>query len=921
MSNISEEDLKLLRLSSAFDAEWYSDHYPDVVLSGFDPAFHFLCVGWQEKRQPSRGTQFRFDLQDYLVVHPHVVDQGVHPVAHYLAFGINKRPTPEKEVTLENGPLMPGAVVTPPSGPAKELQIEADLTRNSPLFDPQWYVDRYPEAVADGFDPRRHFLLHSAQGYDPSPYFSSNWYLTNSPDVRSAGVNPLVHYLRYGYREGRSPHPSFDVVWYRRRYLAESPDVEPAAHFLTLGQKLAHRPHPLFDAAYFLDRSQDVRGAALDPHVHWMKYGRAERQHGYDPATLDDGLKVGVVAHIFDEDLWPQLEARLRAIPLPFELIVTVAHGSHLANSVRAAWPAADVIEMPRGGRDIGPFLRVLPLLLERGYDVACKLYAESGAIEPDPWRHMLLEGVLGNPGQVRQILAWFKHDPDLAMVGAGQLYLDGPRLLGPNATALESLFRRLEGQDLPMPDQWGFFAGSMFWIRPRMLRSLLGANLPPLFDEDKRSTHGRTADAVERLFGLIAATRGRRIGLTDVSGAGEMARRNPAPGLSRERPWLAPPDADLGITFVGPVEAVFGLGVSARGYVDAAIATGVRVHVIKWRAGFSRVRMRDVVVPTGGEQAINIVHLNLDLLHLAGLLDEAPLDRLVSPNRYNIVIVLWELMEVNPDWVETIHRFDEIWVPSSFMARAMQSVSAIPVRVVRPALSPVPRETTAPLPFQLPHDRCIFFYAADFGSVVKRKNPEAFWRAYAAEFRPSDGAFCVVKLHYANPAHPLLLEIAALAASRPDMLLVTDSLSDAEMASLFAGIDCYVSPHRTEGLGLTLLEAMLAGKPVIATGYSGESDFVREDTALLVNYDLIEVGEGAEPYMADAVWADPRQDSLRRRMRQVVDDRETARAIGARGRERALKLFSLEQTSARLEEEIMRIWRTGGGTIEGASS
>jgi glycosyltransferase involved in cell wall biosynthesis len=50
--------------------------------------------------------------------------------------------------------------------------------------------------------------------------------------------------------------------------------------------------------------------------------------------------------------------------------------------------------------------------------------------------------------------------------------------------------------------------------------------------------------------------------------------------------------------------------------------------------------------------------------------------------------------------------------------------------------------------------------------------------------------------------------------------------------------------------------------------------------------------------------------------MRQVVNDRKAARAIGARGRERAIELFSLENTSARLKEELTRIWRNGGGSI-----
>lgn len=968
-------ELKLFEKCDArhFMSEAYLNRYPDVAAAGVEPYSHFVASGFPEGR-----AGLFFDNDWYLSQYDDVRVAGMDGFDHYRKSGkaenrnsrfleircfsdeaardgdVSDRHRREanlagRELRNVGAGISAGAAATPASAApsssrlAEDLAIEADLIRNSPLFDAQWYAEHYPEAVVDGHDPFTHFLEHGVHGNDPSPYFSSAWYLEQSDDVRTAGINPLGHYLRFGHSEARSPHPVFDVDWYRRHYLNGSSEIEPVGHYLAVGHLQAPQPHALFDCADYLDRYPDLRGAGVDPYLHWLKHGRAEGRQGRDPATLGDSLKVAVVAHIFYEDLWPQISMRLRAIPVPFDLIVTVSPGSELADAVHADWPAADVIEMPNSGRDIGPFLRVLPLLLDRRYDVVCKVHTKRGATEPDTWRHMLLEGVLGSAGQVRQILGWFKHDPDLATVGPNALYLDGPRFVGPNAKALEDLFATVEGPGVAMPGHWGFFAGSMFWIRPELLRGLVDADLLHLIEDDNRSHDGQIAHAIERMFGLIAARNGRRIGLTDVSGprggttvdvrrapnrmvwddlgetlplrTRELARRIPSLRRSKRRTWLAPPGTKLGITFVGPVEAVNGLGVSARGFVDAAIATGIPVHVIKWRPGFDRVRMQEVDVPTPGEQVINIVHLNLDLIHSAGLLDMIPLDALISPAHYNIVIVSWELLAVNPEWVETIHRFDEIWASSTYMVRAMEAVSAIPARVVRPALNVTSRDAVVRLPFDLPQDRTIFFYGADFGSIVKRKNPEAFWRAYVAEFKPSDGAFCVIKLHYGDPTHPLLLEITALAASRPDIMLLTESLSDDEMASLFARIDCYVSTHRAEGLGLTLLEAMLAGKPVIATGHSGESDFVRQDTALTVDYDLVEVGEGAEPYMASAVWAEPRHDSLRARMRQVLEDRDAARVIGARGRERAIELFSVEQASARLGTELTRIWRSGGGS------
>jgi glycosyltransferase involved in cell wall biosynthesis len=947
MMNIQENDIQLVRESPHFDAEWYANYYKDVGLVGLDPVYHFLWLGWRLGRRPSEKSYFQFDLERYLEVNPEVLRSGMHPVAHYLVFGLPHDGDPSRASIARQlkGDGLPDSPRQPSALTGDCLEVEKELVGGSPLFDEKWYNERYPEAALAGYDALTHFLVNGAAGFDPSAYFSSSFYIKRYKDVERTGCNPLVHYLHVGHKEGRSPHPEFDTDWYRRRYLSHFSDVEPLTYYLTVGNAAGHRPHPFFDGASYLDRYPDLQNAGVDPYPHWIKYGRAEGRQGIGLGQSGSNLKVAVVAHVFYEDLWPEISLRLHALPEPFDLIVTVSPGSTLAKRVLASWPRAEIREVPNSGRDIGPFLRILPSLLQRGYDVVCKIHTKRGGTEPDTWRHMLLEGVLGSKAQVRQILGWFENDPDLATVGPSELYLDGERFIGPNAATLASLFRRIEGPIANIPSEWGFFAGSMFWIRPEVLTGLATLNLLSELEEDNNSNDGQVAHAVERLFGLLATSKNCRIGLTDVSGGRattfvdvqpapsrtiftelaetlpskrqEFAPRIPSLKRAKRRAWLAPHGVELGVTFLGPVEAINGLGVSARGFVDAAIATGLPVHVIKWRPGFDRVRMQDVDVPTPGEQVINLIHLNFDLMHAARLLDQEPFESLMSPQHYNIAIISWELLAVNPDWADTIHRFDEIWASSSYMVRAIQSVAAVPVRLVRPAINLKPGADPAPLPLDIPSDRVAFLYCTDFGSVVQRKNPEAFWRAYAEEFTPDDKAICIVKIHYVDKNSPLMREIEALAQSRSDVILITDSLTDGEMETLFARADCYVSPHRAEGLGLTLLEAMLAGKPVIATGFSGEGDFVREDTALLLEYDLIEVGVGAEPYMAGAVWADPKHDSLRRRMRQVLEDIDAARNVGMHGRRRAKELFSLEHTSRRLKDELTRIWRNGGGRLD----
>jgi len=93
---------------------------------------------------------------------------------------------------------------------------------------------------------------------------------------------------------------------------------------------------------------------------------------------------------------------------------------------------------------------------------------------------------------------------------------------------------------------------------------------------------------------------------------------------------------------------------------------------------------------------------------------------------------------------------------------------------------------------------------------------------------------------------------------------------------------DCYVSLHRSEGFGLTMAEAMQCGKPVIATGYSGNVDFMTSETSYLVPYRLITIDRTHGPYRAGYHWAQPDLDSATDMMRQVEKDRDASRAVGA---------------------------------------
>ncbi len=82
----------------------------------------------------------------------------------------------------------------------------APIEQASLVFDPDWYVEQYPDVAAAGVDPVQHFLHTGfSEGRNPNRYFDGSWYAAAYPDVAAHGENPFVHYLFYGAREGRRP--------------------------------------------------------------------------------------------------------------------------------------------------------------------------------------------------------------------------------------------------------------------------------------------------------------------------------------------------------------------------------------------------------------------------------------------------------------------------------------------------------------------------------------------------------------------------------------------------------------------------------------------------------------------------------------------------------------------------------------------
>ena len=106
------------------------------------------------------------------------------------------------------------------------------LVVESGFFNPEWYLNTYPDIRATTMGPLEHFMLHGAQEWRaPGPFFDTNWYMNQNVDLQPAvadlAVNPLVHYLRHGRHEGRRACPPPGVIETATAALRSVMDLEP----------------------------------------------------------------------------------------------------------------------------------------------------------------------------------------------------------------------------------------------------------------------------------------------------------------------------------------------------------------------------------------------------------------------------------------------------------------------------------------------------------------------------------------------------------------------------------------------------------------------------------------------------------------------------------------------------------------------
>jgi len=282
---------------------------------------------------------------------------------------------------------------------------------------------------------------------------------------------------------------------------------------------------------------------------------------------------------------------------------------------------------------------------------------------------------------------------------------------------------------------------------------------------------------------------------------------------------------------------------------------------------------------------------------------DLAPRD----PRPYRIAYWYWEFDTVPQAWLQQAGQVDEVWTATEFVAKGLRARLSKPVRTMFPGVKLAPYESRPREYFSLDSGKYIFLFTFHMMSVMERKNPLGLIRAFRLAFRPEEPVQVVLKTSFGD-RHPAQIEELHSAAEGHNIHIIDAVYSPDEVLSLMDCCDAYVSLHRSEGLGLTMAEAMLLAKPVVATQYSGNVDFMDESNSVPVSYTLQKLDRPIPPYDADLEWAEPSTEEAARAMRRLFDDQAWGRELGQRARASALQRLSLDVAGQRLAQRLREI-------------
>jgi len=358
-----------------------------------------------------------------------------------------------------------------------------------------------------------------------------------------------------------------------------------------------------------------------------------------------------------------------------------------------------------------------------------------------------------------------------------------------------------------------------------------------------------------------------------------------------------------LGINIISYFSQVFGIAESARAFVKNLYSSGVPFSIFNVNTKLHqdlRVEEYQEFTPYLSEKPL--FDLNMFFMSASELIHSIKLRiPYLFDEKYNIGVFWWEFEDYFHEFKEVFDHIDHVVVFSDFIVKAIKKAAPSNIKVTKLPYPFIENWKIINPPskirknYQLDDDDFVFMFHFDFLSTIERKNPEGALKAFSFAFKGKKNVkFLIKTLHSEKCQEKVdnLLEVINQCGIKDNLILIHHVLSRDELMSLINAVDCYVSLHRSEGFGLGMLEAMYLGKPVIATRYGGNTEFMNNENSMLVNYSMDTVKKDTPPYKKGFYWADPNIKEAAAHMTRIYEDKNYACKLGKRAENSIKKRF-----------------------------
>jgi glycosyltransferase involved in cell wall biosynthesis len=372
------------------------------------------------------------------------------------------------------------------------------------------------------------------------------------------------------------------------------------------------------------------------------------------------------------------------------------------------------------------------------------------------------------------------------------------------------------------------------------------------------------------------------------------------------------------GVNLIGLFRSESGLGQGSRLLAGAVEASGVPFDAVGYHFDCSKMGgcgfEGRLAPPAEARYGVNVAQMTVD--GVAPAVERMGRD--FWDGRYNIAHFSWELPALPKRWRRQDRFFDEVWTISAFSAGALQAALDRPVYVIPYGITASAAEGLGRSFFGLPEEDFLFLFMYDVNSVVERKNPMGAARAFQEAFKKDErGVGLVIKINDHLRLGAGLEELKAAVGGWGNIRIIDEIYRKGEVDALVSACDAFVSLHRAEGYGLSIAEAMLLGKPVIVTGWSGNMEFTNEENSCVVGYELAKVGKTRFMYDWWQYWAEPDVKEAAGYMRRLREDRGYREAVGAAGRRTIERTQSVGRSAREIRRRLESVTGCSWGVLK----